>query len=158
MNETISSRRPATFEADATEAKLRLEMRERLYVLMQARCADKDPKAVAVTAIEALLFKSVEGSTERYVELLQDQDAISTKLKEVGTRILLRKLQQKQKKLGFRNTMVLKGIATGSKTIDMKGLMLLSRNCEVSKGNSIGRARLHLENAMDGDNSAGLNK
>ena len=108
--------------------KLRLKMRERLAELLQVRSAGNTrdpPKAAltknAATTIEALLFRSMkegEDGERFYLELLQNQDAIQSTLKELGTGILLQKLQKKQTKLGFRSKMVLKGMAPtiGTKT------------------------------------------
>ena len=108
--------------------KLRLKLRERLAELLQVRSAGNTrdpPKAAltknAATTIEALLFRSMkegEDGERFYLELLQNQDAIQSTLKELGTGILLQKLQKKQTKLGFRSKMVLKGMAPtiGTKT------------------------------------------
>jgi hypothetical protein len=106
--------------------KLRQKMRERLTELLQVRSAGNPrdpPKAAltnAATTIEALLFRSVNGREDGerfYLELLHNQDAIQSTLKELGTGILLQKLQEKQAKLGFRSKMVLKkGMGTTIRT------------------------------------------
>ena len=116
--------------------KLRLKMRERLAELLQVRSAGNTrdpPKAAltknAATTIEALLFRSMkegEDGERFYLELLQNQDAIQSTLKELGTGILLQKLQKKQTKLGFRSKMVLKGMAPtiGTKTTNKSGVVV----------------------------------
>ena len=112
---------------------LRQKLRERVAELLRVRSAGtiRNPNALtnAATTIESLLFRSINGrdGEHYYLELLQNQDAIQATLKELGTEILLRKLQKKQSKLGFRSKMVLKGMTTtGTKTkSDVEGFSVL---------------------------------
>lgn len=131
-----------------SQTRLRLEMRERLYKLLQDRSAQKDPKMEAA-AIEVLLFRSVGGSNERYSMLLRDQDTISAKLKEVGTRLLIRKLQKTDTKLGFRKKMVLTGSILGGRTDPAKGRTDIPRVVVAKNSNAVDHSQREEETGRD---------
>jgi hypothetical protein len=159
----IGPSQSAMFNGDHTKistSALRQEMRERLYKLLQTHCINKnDTKGTAAaTAIEAHLFRSVEGRSERYAELLQDQEALSSNLKQVGTRILLRSLRKKQANLGFRSRMVLTGIVAGTKAKDVERRVPPSKTGAASE--AMGKSRKVQENddGMDCDDYASASK
>lgn len=84
----------------------RQEMRDRLYKLLQDRCSVDDPKAES-QALEELLFRSLNGNMGNYRKMMcGDKEAIAAKLKDVGTQLLLRRLQKKRLG-GFRSKMIL---------------------------------------------------
>ncbi len=87
---------------------IRQKIQDKLYQLIQDRCSVQHPKTEAVV-LEKLLFQSMDGNTDSYLKILQDSTMIKSKLKEVGKRILLRKLQRR-KHGGFRSTMVLTSV------------------------------------------------
>ena len=89
---------------------MREMMQEKLYQLIQDRCSVQNPKAESI-ALEKLLFQSVDGNKTRYSEILEDPAKVVSTLRDVGTKILLRRLQ-KRKLGGFRSKMVLTKVPT----------------------------------------------
>ena len=84
---------------------IRQRMQDKLYQLIQARCSVQNPKAESI-ALEKLLFQSIDGNETSYLEILEDPAKVVSTLRDVGTKILLRRLQ-KRTLGGFRSKMVL---------------------------------------------------
>jgi len=125
---------------------LRQHMRERLYELLMSRSNIQQNQQsmntvnAGVNTIEALLFRSVRGGKnheERYSELLQDQDAISSELKMIGTQVLLRKLQKKQSKFGFRDKIVFRGMTIAKMNHEdsrqLRSMMLIASTASTTR-------------------------
>lgn len=84
---------------------IRQRMQDKLFQLIQHRCSVQNPKSESI-ALEKLLFQSVDGNETLYSEILEDPAKVVSTLRDVGTKILLRRLQ-KRKLGGFRSKMVL---------------------------------------------------
>lgn len=90
------------------EKKLRVrqEMEQCLYKIVKEKCSIPDPSKEA-RALEKLLFQSTDEGLESYAKM--DLPSIESKLKDIGTKILLRRLRKRQRRIGgFRNKMILK--------------------------------------------------
>jgi hypothetical protein len=89
-------------------AMSRQQMQDILYTLIQERCSVKDPKLEA-KALETLLYRSTNGDVESYSKIMLDKSVIASKLKEVRTMILIKRLHKKHQKFGggFRSEMKL---------------------------------------------------
>lgn len=58
--------------------------------------------------LEQLIYRSSNGDAETYSKIMHDKSVITSKLKDVETMLLFRRLRKRQKKLGgFRSQMIL---------------------------------------------------